>query len=56
MRDIAQKYANSYLVTIFACAREILLLSQHSGGVSLDQFLEMLKEEKQNIDDLHRKR
>ena len=46
LRNIAQKYSNAYLVTIFACCREIHLISQHSKGISLKQFLEIEQEKK----------
>ena len=46
LRNIAQKYPNAYLVTIFACCREIHLISQHSRGISLKQFLEIEQEKK----------
>ena len=46
LRNLAQKYSNAYLVTIFACCREILLVSKHCGGVSLKHFLETEQEKR----------
>ena len=34
IRNLAQNFSNAYLVVIFACCREILLRSTHSGGTS----------------------
>ena len=35
MRTCAQTYSNAYVVGIFACCREIFLVTQHSEGISL---------------------
>ena len=35
------KYSNAYAVVIFACCREIFLVSQHSGGFSKKQVAEI---------------
>ena len=35
MRDSAFKFPNAYIVGVFACCREIFLVTQHSGGISL---------------------
>ena len=35
MRDSAKRFPNAYIVGIFACCREIFLVTQHSGGISL---------------------
>ena len=40
-RMLAMKYSNAYLIVIYACCREILILAQHSGGISLKQFKEL---------------
>ena len=41
MRMSALKYSNAYIVVIFACCREIFLVTQHSGGISLKQVAEI---------------
>ena len=41
IRLLAQKYPNAYLVVIFACCREIFMVAQHSGGISLAQVNEI---------------
>ena len=35
MRTAAQSYSNAYIVGIFACCREIFLVTQHSECISL---------------------
>ena len=35
MRNLARTYSNAYIVGIFACCREIFLVTQHSGCISL---------------------
>ena len=35
MRTHARKFSNTYIVGIFACCREIFVISQHSGGINL---------------------
>ena len=35
MRKAAQRFSSAYIVGIFACCREIFLVTQHSGGISL---------------------
>ena len=35
MRTAARSFSNSYIVGIFACCREIFLVTQHSGCISL---------------------
>ena len=35
MRTAAQTYSNAYIVGIFACCREIFLVTQHSECISL---------------------
>ena len=37
MRKKAAQFSNAYLITIFACCREIFLVAQHSGGISREQ-------------------
>ena len=41
MRTTSRTFANAYIVGIFACCREIFLVTQHSGGISLAKKLEM---------------
>ena len=41
IRLLAQKYPNAYLVVIFACCREIFMVAQHCGGISLAQVNEI---------------
>ena len=41
IRLMAQKFPNAYLVVIFACCREIHLVAQHCGGISLAQVNEI---------------
>ena len=41
IRNLAQKYPNAYLVVIFACCREIFMVAQHCGGISLAQVNEI---------------
>ena len=37
MRKSALFNSNAYIVVIFACCREIFLVAQHCGGISLKQ-------------------
>ena len=35
IRNLAMKYPNAYLVVIYACCREIYMVAEDSGGISL---------------------
>ena len=37
MRTAARTFSNAYIVGIFACCREIFLVTEHSGCISLAQ-------------------
>ena len=52
MRTAAQTYSNAYVVGIFACCREIFLVTQHSEGISLAQKNEI--EQKRKVEDQRR--
>ena len=41
MRQLALRFRNAYIVVIFACCREIFLVAQHCGGISLLQVKEI---------------
>ena len=41
MRMTAMTYSNAYIVGIFACCREIFLVTEHSGCISLAQKQEL---------------
>ena len=41
MRTAARSFSNAYIVGIFACCREIFLVTQHSGCISLAQKKEL---------------
>ena len=41
MRTAARTFSNAYIVGIFACCREIFLVTQHSGCISLAQKNEL---------------
>ena len=41
MRILAMKYSNAYIVVIYACCREIFMVAQHCGGISLNQVKEI---------------
>ena len=45
-RNQAQKFSNAYYVVIFACCREILLRSKHSGGTSKVEVEKLLIQER----------
>ena len=46
MRLMALRFPNAYIVVIFACCREIFLVAQHCGGISLSQVNELKRAEK----------
>ena len=52
MRTAAQNYSNAYVVGIFACCREIFLVTQHSEGISLAEKNEI--EQKMKAEDQRR--
>ena len=52
MRTAAQTYSNAYVVGIFACCREIFLVTQHSEGISLAQKNEI--DQKRKVEDQRR--
>ena len=41
MRQSVLKFSNAYAIVIFACCREIFLVSHHSGGISKQQVAEL---------------
>ena len=41
MRMAAMTHSNAYIVGIFACCREIFLVTEHSGCISLAQKSEI---------------
>ena len=38
---MAMRFSNAYLIVVFACCREIFLVSRHCGGISLSQVEEI---------------
>ena len=42
MRMASQTFSNAYIVGVFACCREIFLVTQHSGCISLEDRNEIL--------------
>ena len=52
MRTGAQTFPNAYIVGIFACCREIFLVTQHSEGISLAEKNEI--ELKRRLEDKRR--
>ena len=46
IRLAAQNFQNAYYVVIFACCREILLRSRHTGGMSKIEVEELLERER----------
>ena len=43
IRGIAQKFRNSYQIAVFACCREILSRTRHSGGITKEKAKELLE-------------
>ena len=46
MRKSALFNSNAYIIVIYACCREIFLVAQHCGGISLKQVDEMILAQK----------
>ena len=46
IRMAAQNFQNAYYVVIFACCREILLRSRHTGGMSKADIEQLLENER----------
>ena len=46
IRMAARMSSNSYYVSIFACCREIFLVTEHSGGISLLQLRDLEQQKK----------